>query len=70
MTMAGWNWCPDAVGLSAARLQTMESAIRSGEFEQITSVVVARYGKLAYEAYFDDGGAAALRNSRSVTARP
>lgn len=42
-------------------------AIEAGEFKQITSVVVARDGKVLYERYFDDGGAEARRNSRSAT---
>src|SRR5262249_41012068 len=38
----------------------------SGEFKKIGSVLVARHGKLAYEAYFD-GDANTLRNTRSAT---
>jgi CubicO group peptidase (beta-lactamase class C family) len=53
-------------GLSAARLQAMEKAIRSGEFKKITSVLIAGNGKLAYEVYFD-GDAGTLRNTRSAT---
>lgn len=50
-----------------ARLTEMDTAIRAGTFNQITSVLVARHGKLIHEAYFDDGGAEALRNTRSAT---
>lgn len=64
----GWTTASaESVGLSATRLQAMESAIRSGEFKRITSVLVARHGKLAYEAYFDGTDAATLRNTRSAT---
>jgi len=51
----GWLTAPvDTVGIAPERLQTMESAIRSGEFVKITSVALARHGRLVYETYFDD----------------
>ena len=56
-----------AAQLSVDQLQSMEVAIRSGVFQKITSVVIARHGHLIYEAYFDDAGIAGLRNTRSVT---
>jgi CubicO group peptidase (beta-lactamase class C family) len=57
----------EAGGLSAARLQAMASAIQAGTFNQITSVLIARHGKLMYEAYFDSTDRTTLRNTRSVT---
>ncbi len=44
----------------------MEAAVRSGTFKRITSVLMAREGRLAWEVYFD-GDAATLRNTRSAT---
>jgi CubicO group peptidase (beta-lactamase class C family) len=58
---------PAAVGLSAPRLTQMEHSIRAGDFKQITSVLISRGGKLAFERYFDEAGAEGLRNTRSAT---
>jgi CubicO group peptidase (beta-lactamase class C family) len=55
-----------SAGLDRAALSRMEQAIASGEFKKTTSILVARYGKLAYEAYFD-GSADTLRDTRSAT---
>jgi CubicO group peptidase (beta-lactamase class C family) len=44
----------------------MESAIRSGEFKKIGSVLIQQHGKLIYEAYFD-GDSNTLRDTRSAT---
>lgn len=56
-----------AAGMSAERLGQMERAIKAGEFKTITSVLIARQGKIGYERYFDSNGADALRNTRSAT---
>ena len=66
---AGDGWTTAAarsVELSEDRLATMSAAVRTGEFGRITSVLVARRGRLVYEDYFN-GSAASLRNTRSVT---
>jgi CubicO group peptidase (beta-lactamase class C family) len=64
----GWTTASaGSVNLSEERLQALESAVRSGQFKRITSVLVARHGKLVYESYFDEAGMSELRNTRSAT---
>ena len=63
----GWATADAAsAGLDTARLQALESAVASGELKKIGSVLVARHGKLVYEAYFD-GDAGTLRDVRSAS---
>jgi CubicO group peptidase (beta-lactamase class C family) len=64
---ADWTTAPPAAeGLSAAKLDTMSTAIKAGQFQQITSVLIARHGKLVFEGYYD-GDAETRRNTRSTT---
>ena len=49
-----------------ARLKSMETAVRAGEFKKIGSVLVAQHGRVIYEKYFD-GDATTLRDTRSAT---
>lgn len=58
---------PASVGLDDTRLKALDAKIRAGEFKKISSVLIARHGKLVHESYFDDGGVEALRNTRSAT---
>ena len=52
---------------SGPTLDAITPAVEAGTYKQITSVVVARDDQVLYEHYFDDGGADALRNTRSAT---
>ena len=64
----GWSDVPpSSVGVAAERLDEMEQAIKAGNFKAITSVLIARHGKLVYEHYFDGDGVDGLRNTRSAT---
>lgn len=64
----GWTTATvKSAGISAAQLEAMEKALRAGEFKKITSILIARNGKLVYENYFGGSDATALRNTRSAT---
>ncbi len=66
-TAGDWDTVdPAHAGLDPAKLDAMTAAVRHGDFQKITSVLIVRHGKLAYEQYFD-GDAATLRNTRSAT---
>jgi CubicO group peptidase (beta-lactamase class C family) len=58
---------PSQEGFSLQRLDEMQKAIEAGDFKAVTSVLIARHGKIVYEHYFDQAGADGLRNTRSVT---
>ena len=58
---------PQSVGLDAARLEAMERAIAAGEFQKITSVAIARDGRLVYERYFAGADVETRHNTRSTT---
>jgi len=55
----------ESAKLSATRLNAIEKALRAGEFKKITSVLIARKGKLVYENYFGGSDSSAPRNTRS-----
>jgi CubicO group peptidase (beta-lactamase class C family) len=60
-------WSGAALAQTAPSFDTVTAAVQAGTYQQVTSVLVARHGQLVYEQYFDAGGAAALRNTRSAT---
>lgn len=57
---------PSSVGMSGRSLADMDSAIWRGEFQRVTSVLVARHGRLVHEMYYDERPTE-LRNTRSAT---
>jgi CubicO group peptidase (beta-lactamase class C family) len=64
----GWTVAPaDAVGLSLERLRGVERAEKAGEAPKLRAVLVAKDGKLVYEAYFNGANAQTLLNTRSAT---
>jgi CubicO group peptidase (beta-lactamase class C family) len=58
---------PAAVGLADAPLEAMTNAIQAGTFKKVNSVLIARQGKLVYEAYFNGFERTSLMNTRSAT---
>jgi len=58
---------PENQGVSAEGLAAMDAAVRAGTFQKITSVLIARHGRLVHEVYFDEAGRESRRNTRSVT---
>ena len=64
-SMVGFRRC-GFLWLDESALSGMESAIAKGDFKKITSIVIARHGRLVYEAYFDRAGDT-LRDTRSAT---
>jgi CubicO group peptidase (beta-lactamase class C family) len=64
----GWETvAAGEVKLSVDRLGAMQNAVESGDFVKMTSILVARHGKLAYERYFNGADAAMLLDTRSAT---
>ena len=55
------------LGLSYSQLQKMERAIKTKELTKITSILISRHGKIAYESYFEECNRNSLHNTRSAT---
>ncbi|MEZ5922410.1 MAG: serine hydrolase [Parvularculaceae bacterium] len=58
---------PALAGSFEIAMGKMDEDVRSGAFNATTSILISRDGKLIHEAYFDEGGADSLRNTRSAT---
>lgn len=58
---------PALAGGFEIAMEKMDADVRSGAFNATTSILVSMGGNLIHEAYFDEGGADSLRNTRSAT---
>ena len=58
---------PFAACAQDARFDGLTRTVEAGDYQQVTSVLIAQDGKLVYEHYFDKDGAEARRNTRSAT---
>lgn len=52
---------------NVARFAALEAKLADNAYKGITSIVVAKDGKLVYEAYFNGGSAAQLNDIRSAS---
>jgi len=67
---AGDGWSGEdarAAHWDISRFAALEGKLADGTYKGVTSVVVAKDGKLAYEAYFNGGSAAQLNDIRSAS---
>lgn len=58
---------PAATAIDGSVLAGMRQAIESGAYPQTTSILVVADGRIAYEAYFNDGSVDGLNDTRSAT---
>lgn len=56
-----------SANISADKLKQLDSAITANQFKKITSVLIARHGKLVYEKYYNDASDTTHHNTRSAT---
>jgi len=69
-SVAAGDWStatPQSMGADPQPLRRLGEAIARDEFPNTTSVLVVYRNRLIYEAYFADGGAAVLNDTRSAT---
>jgi len=50
-----------------SQLAKMDSVVSSGKFERITSILIARNGKILFEKYYNGADKNSLHNTRSAT---
>jgi CubicO group peptidase (beta-lactamase class C family) len=56
-----------AAAADSSGFEKAQAAVEQGEYKAITSILVAREGRIVYEHYFDAEGAEGRRNTRSAT---
>jgi CubicO group peptidase (beta-lactamase class C family) len=63
----GWPQQPEPAGLDQAAIQALEQSLAKGDAPKTTSLLVIAGGKLAYEKYWNEGGADVANDTRSAT---
>jgi CubicO group peptidase (beta-lactamase class C family) len=58
---------PASAGLSATKLHELDSLVNNNTFQHITSILVARHGKLVFEKYYNGFTDSTLHDTRSAT---
>lgn len=58
---------PAEVGMNKAPLEAIAQLVENETFQQVTSVLVTRNGRMVYEQYFNEADATTLHNTRSLT---
>lgn len=58
---------PSDFNAEISKLQQLDSLIQKGEFKNITSLLIARNGKLIYEKYYNGFTDSSLHDTRSAT---
>jgi CubicO group peptidase (beta-lactamase class C family) len=67
LTISGQVDFDTANTIQVPLFQKMDSTIKSGKYERITSVVVAHKGKVLFEKYYNGNDVNSKHNTRSVT---
>ncbi len=69
LPLGGDGWplsSPAAEGIDPEALAAMAAAIDAGDYTKVDSILIARHGRLVFEAYFNDFGADSLHDTRSA----
>lgn len=63
----GWKTAAPGADWNVSRLQALDADVASNKLKQVTSVLVARDGRLNVERYYGDGGREVLNDIRSAS---